>query len=298
MTSAALRAGYHVLVEKPAAGSVEQVNEMIAARDATGLQCAVGFQQIYSPVIQSLKRRVATGRLGRVRRIRMMALWPRTPAYYARNGWAGRLYCDGQPVFDSPFNNALAHQIMNMLYLATPQPGRAAYATHVEAELYRAYDIESFDTGCMRAVTEDGVELFFAATHACQATVDPKMELEAENAMVHWQLNGDAHIAYADGQTEVIARAEDRIPMFKNVIDAVDGNAPGPLCTLEIARAQVACTRSIHAATSIRSVPDYLVSEVEGGQRVIHGVENAIRQAFDHGSLFSELGVPFARALR
>src|SRR5688572_1839190 len=46
-TEAALNAGKAVLCEKPAAGCVDDVDRMIAARDRTGLPVAIGFQDMY-----------------------------------------------------------------------------------------------------------------------------------------------------------------------------------------------------------------------------------------------------------
>jgi predicted dehydrogenase len=292
MSIAAFEAGYHVLVEKPVAGSLAEVDTMIAARKASARQCAVGFQQLYSPAIQGLKQRICEGELGRVRQIRMLALWPRNPAYYARNRWAGKLFCEGRPVYDSPFNNALAHQIMNMLYLASPELNRAASPAQVQADLYRAYDIESFDTGCMRLRTDGDVEIFFAASHACATTVQPLMELEAEKATVSWQYDGDATVVYRDGTTETIAQDDTRAHMFDNVLAAVSGRAPQPLCTLEIGRTHVACIEAIHRSTSIATVRDEFVSQGQDGQRAIAGIEQATRQAFESARLFSELDVP------
>ena len=42
-------------------------------------------------------------------------------------------------------------------------------------------------------------------------------------------------------------------------------------------------------------VPAEYVSEIEEGQRVIAGIEEAARRSWATGALFSELGVPFAR---
>ena len=297
MAVAALQAGYHVLVEKPLAGSLNEADQIIAARDASGKQCAVGFQQIYSPLYRTLKRYVVDGKLGRVHRIAVTALWPRSPQYYTRNDWAGKLFSDGRPVYDSPFNNALAHQIMNMLYLACPEPYQAAAVTKIEAELYRAYGIESFDTGCMRAHTSEGVEIIFAATHACDMNVDPVMRLEAEHARVDWQIGQSAIISYANDRTETVPEDMPRRHMIRNIADMVTGIVPAPWCTPEIARAHIVCIEALHQATSIRTVSDQFVSEIEDGQRVIADIHSAVRRVFETGKLFSELDVTFARAL-
>lgn len=296
MTITALEAGYHVLVEKPVAATTADVERMIAARDASGQVCAVGFQQIYSAVIQGLKRRIVEGQLGPVQRIAIMALWPRNPTYYARNSWAGKLYCDGQPVYDSPFNNALAHQIMNMLYLASAKAQQTAQPARTEADLLRAYDIESFDTGCLRVQTDTGIEVTFAASHACATNVDPVMRLEAEKATVHCQLEVGATIDYADGTAETIVQDDCRKSMFDNLIDVLNGTAVQPLCTLEIARAHIACIEAMHRGSRIVPVPPGFVHEAERGQRVIAGIDQAIEQAFTTGQLFSELRAPFMPA--
>jgi predicted dehydrogenase len=295
MAIAALHAGYHVLVEKPVAGSLAEVDDMIVARQESSHQCAVGFQQLYSPVFQALKEFIVTGRLGHVRRIAIAALWPRPRAYYARNEWAGKLFCEGHPVYDSPFNNALAHQIMNMLYLASPEQGQAASVQQVEAELYRAYDIESFDTGCMRAWTGDGVEILFAATHACSELMDPVMHLEAERAQVDWTIGGDATVTYADGSTERVRESSPRASMAENVADMALGRVARPHCTLEIGRAHVACIAALHRAASIQDLKPTHVTENDQGQRMIAGVEDAVHTFFHTGELFAEQNAPFAQ---
>ena len=293
MAIAALQAGYHVFLEKPVAGSLTEVDQIIAARDASGRQCAVGFQILYSRVIQTLKRYIVEGKLGRVQSMRILALWPRPPAYYARNSWAAKLHVEGRPVYDSPFNNALAHQIMNMLYLASTEPGQAAYAVRTEAELYRAYDIESFDTGCLRAHTQEGIEVFFCASHACDVEVNPLFQLVAEGATVLSRLDGGTTITYAGGTEEAIEWGDFRMDMFANVLDAVSGAIPAPICTLEVARTHAACIEALHRVAQTVDVPAEYVSVGEGGQRVISGLSGAARRAWETGKLFSELGVPF-----
>jgi predicted dehydrogenase len=291
---AALEAGYHVFLEKPIAGSLAEVDQIIAARDASGRQVAVGFQILYSHVIQTLKRYIVKGRLGRVESLRIMALWPRTPAYYGRNSWAGKLTMDGRPVYDSPFNNALAHQIMNMLYLASPAPDQAAHPSELEADLFRAYPIESFDTGSMRVRTDTGVEVVFVASHACPNNIDPVLQLQAEKAKARFNLDGNASIQYEDGREEGIEWGDFRMDMFENVLQAIRGEAPGPICTLEVGRTHVECIDALHRRANIRDVPSEYVSEGEEGQRIIAGVEEAAKQVLATGKLFSELGIRFA----
>ncbi|MBO1911895.1 Gfo/Idh/MocA family oxidoreductase, partial [Microvirga sp. 3-52] len=62
----ALRAGKHVLVEKPLAVTLEQGIEMVQVANETGKMLSVGFQPRYDPNMQHVKRIVQSGELGDV----------------------------------------------------------------------------------------------------------------------------------------------------------------------------------------------------------------------------------------
>lgn len=64
LTLAALAAGRHVLVEKPAFPRLEDYEQVIAARDAAGLVVAVGENDHYKPLAVTLRRLLAEGVVG------------------------------------------------------------------------------------------------------------------------------------------------------------------------------------------------------------------------------------------
>jgi predicted dehydrogenase len=64
LTMAALRAGKHVLVEKPIASSYEQGAEMVAEAEARGLVLMVDHTFCYTPVVQKIRELVRDGVLG------------------------------------------------------------------------------------------------------------------------------------------------------------------------------------------------------------------------------------------
>lgn len=72
----ALRAGAHVLVEKPIAATREEALEMIASANAAGRMLSVGHIERFNPVIRELKRRLDDGELGRVFQISATRLGP------------------------------------------------------------------------------------------------------------------------------------------------------------------------------------------------------------------------------
>jgi predicted dehydrogenase len=70
VTQAALEAGKHVMVEKPAARTVAEVERLIAAKQARGLRVRVGFNHRYHPALQKAHEIVAGGALGRLMFVR------------------------------------------------------------------------------------------------------------------------------------------------------------------------------------------------------------------------------------
>lgn len=63
---ASLHAGKHVLVEKPLANEISQIEEMAALATSKGLQCMPAHNYIYSPDMYRLKKNIDRGNLGRI----------------------------------------------------------------------------------------------------------------------------------------------------------------------------------------------------------------------------------------
>jgi predicted dehydrogenase len=64
VTQEALNAGKHVLVEKPAARNVAELEPLIAAASAKGVRVRVGFNHRYHPALQKAREIVDSGGLG------------------------------------------------------------------------------------------------------------------------------------------------------------------------------------------------------------------------------------------
>lgn len=71
---AALKAGCHVLVEKPLAMDAEEGQAMLDAAEAAGRHLVIAFQWRYHPKAQFLHRAVADGHFGRIMYMRCSAL--------------------------------------------------------------------------------------------------------------------------------------------------------------------------------------------------------------------------------
>ena len=74
VTVAALRAGKHVMCEKPMAVTGEEAREMLAAAEASGRQLSVGYQYRWRQDSQFLRNVVDEGRLGEIYHARAHAV--------------------------------------------------------------------------------------------------------------------------------------------------------------------------------------------------------------------------------
>jgi predicted dehydrogenase len=96
MTVAALRAGKHVICEKPPDVTVEKVDQMIAAARETGQKLQIIFQSRFHPLYQRVREAVQSGRLGPLAGVHGAVHWYRAQSYYdGQGGWRGTWQWDG-----------------------------------------------------------------------------------------------------------------------------------------------------------------------------------------------------------
>jgi predicted dehydrogenase len=274
---------------------------MLEAVRRSGRMCGLGFQAIYSDSINFIKARIASGALGEVRRLRSWAFWPRPDRYYDRNDWAGRLKVGQAWVLDGPSNNALGHEIANMLYLASPRPGEFARPRAVRAELYHARDVSSEDTSAIEILTAEGPTAYFLTSHATGgAHTGPWIEVECTRARVQWQFDGKTTITYDDGRTESSGDAvRPAVAALANFTQAVRaGDASLLKCDLKMGRNfTLAINGAFESSGRVHLVPSRWVGRTGSGgdaRLVIEGIDEAIARCGREGRLFSDIGVPWA----
>jgi len=288
----ALSRGSHALAEKPAAAVTEDVDAMIEARERARRFVAVGFQWSFAKSILDLKRDILAGRFGAPLSGRSLTLWPRTETYYRRNDWAGRKRDPaGRWILDSPANNAMAHDLHNMLFLLGPQPDRSAEPADVSARLARANAIETFDTVAARIRTAEEVELLFLASHAVaeDESVEPRFVLEFEDATVSFP--GEAAPITARSRDGRVVEypspnATPQVAKLWTCIDAVAGDATIP-CGLETARPHTACIEAIEeSGTTTYVFPEGSVrlKDTPGGRlHWVPGLAASLEESYETG---------------
>jgi predicted dehydrogenase len=297
MARAALGRGLWVYLEKPPVPLIQQLEDLIAL-DARR-RIAVGFQMINSDSVRQLKRWRLEGALGAVRSIRVCVAWPRLTHYYQRASWAGRLTLGDEPVFDGPATNANSHHVHTIMFLAGETMDAFAVPDTVEAELYRARPIQSYDVGCLRGTFDGGIEFSCAVAHATEQMVPYRIELIGTN--------GRAWIADNGKQT-----GNDRglpnppqpesnlfLESYRGFALYADGQRPRPYTYLADTRGYVLATNgallSSDGIHDISSAHWRVYGQGDDSGYDVQGLVEWIAQTGQTGALFSEMGVPWAK---
>lgn len=242
----AFSAGSHVLVEKPIATCVADAKRMKDAALAGGRKLFVGFQDIYLKANRQLKRELARRIYGKVSAISFLGLWPRTVGYYSRNAWAGREKLGEWLINDTPVSNAFAHFLNLCLFFAGHDEPASAATLEVEAELFRANDIETFDTAALRIRTDAGIPVHFFCTHASEEEAVPTIRIKSESATILWKFEDGIYLN-SGGQEEfrkLPAGMDTRIPMLRNIVAALHAEQ-ADICTPDIAIAPLAVSERL-----------------------------------------------------
>ncbi len=296
MTLAAFERGLHVFLEKPPAVTIQDLRAMVASQERHDRYCAVGYHDVSRPGIIALKHRLCEGVIGSVTAIRAEARWCRGADYYRRNNWAGKTRLDGAFVLDGPMNNACGHVLNLAAYLAADEPYEFARPLQVQAELYRANDIEGEDTDCLRATMDNGVEVCVHLTQ-CASKNHPRC----------WDILGEdgaARFHDEDGVDlpgeHIDCREEERgtTTLLRRLVEVVLGSDEPLLMPLAEAEGHILMSNAAYESSrSIHDIPgEHTHQDVREGVpfTLISGIEDAMLAAAAEGKLLSECGVPWA----
>jgi len=303
MASACIEHGLFVLLEKPPAPLIGQLDKLIGLDRE--VRVAINFQNVHLPALQRIRRSIVDGKLGKLTEIRIVAGWPRGDSYYARAKWAGRLTLDGEPVFDGPATNALAHQIHNAMYLAAlAEPGGGPFAEPIEiqGELYRARRIESYDVASLRGWFGSGVTFTATLAHAVRENLPFKVEARGTAGWA--RLSGDGRVFESSIPEEKI-EPETPFPdlvleVYKQFLDSIRGGQTALLTRLRDARGYVLATNGMWLSSGgIHDIDSQWLRphQTDGGAVIeVLGLSDRLNEGFAAGKLLSELDTPWARS--
>ena len=298
----AMEKGSHVLCEKPVTADIQELHEMIETRDRTEKMLAVGFNWSFTNSVQELKQDILAGKFGKPKRMKALVLWPRNADYYQRSAWAGKQFGpNGEKILDSVLSNATAHFLHHLFYLNGDSISTSTKIKQLQAELYRANPIETFDTCAVHIQTTNDVEILYLASHAVENEYKPQYMLEFENATIAYHPNdeGDEIIArWKNGDTKIY-KSPERIHLRKldRMVEAVQQNTDQVLCGPEAAGTHVYTIDGIHQSVDpIPSFPDEFIQYDEDRKlTTVTGLEEALKICYQQFNMPTTLGYDWAK---
>jgi predicted dehydrogenase len=166
-----IAAGKHVLIEKPPAMSLREVNRMMPASRDAGVKVGVVLQCRTRRSIQAMRKAVGEGRFGKLLHADMYMKWFRAAEYYRLAEWRGQRRSGSGVTIAQAF-----HYIDLLQYLAGPVKrvqARMSNLAHPGVELE--------DTLLAFTEFENGARGVVQASTALWPGTDIRIELNGEN---------------------------------------------------------------------------------------------------------------------
>ena len=227
---AALRAGAHVVVEKPPAPSLDELDRMREAARAADRQLAVVFQQRTGTAAAHVRRLLQSGALGRPLLAQCQTLWYRDADYFAVP-WRGKWETEGG-------GTTLGHAIHQLDLLAFLLGDWA----RVEGRLWRLdRETQTEDTSTATVVFDSG-----AVAQVVSSTVSPReissIRIDTQKATVtvdhlyghgheNWSITPAPHVTAQESANWALPAVEERSdhgPLLRDVFDALLAGQPLP----------------------------------------------------------------------
>lgn len=237
--TAVIRAGKHVVVEKPLEVTSARARALIAEADTAGVTLSTIFNSRFGDANAFVRRAVAEGRLGRLVQCDAYVKWFRDQAYYDSADWRGTVRLDG----GGALMNQAIHHLDLLLWIAGPVREVFAYAdtlTHegleVEDTLVAVLRYECGALGHISAATS----LWPGRPKLLQVHGEDGVAIIEDDVLVDWRTRagGDAErdevLARYGGQVSggaadpTAISFENHRRQYRDVFDALErGRTPG-----------------------------------------------------------------------
>jgi UDP-N-acetyl-2-amino-2-deoxyglucuronate dehydrogenase len=178
-TLAALKAGKHVLVEKPMALSVADADAMIALSKEKNLALGIALQRRTAPEFKKVRSAIDQGALGKITLGSISIPYLRTQAYYDSAAWRGTWALDGGGVL---MNQGIHLLDILLWYMGDP----------IEVHAYtntQRYNIEVEDTLSASLRFANGALASIIATTTAEPGFPHRVEVYGEKGGV--QIEGE-----------------------------------------------------------------------------------------------------------
>lgn len=202
----AMKAGKHVLVEKPVAINVSEAEEMAKVAKANNKKLSVCFQNRYNSTYLKVKQIIDEGRLGAIKGIKGLVTWYRNEEYYTNSLWRGKWKTEGGGVL---INQAI-HTLDFMQYIAGPVKRLKG---NVDTRLLKNV-IEVEDTADVTLQFESGAVGIFFATNSFTRNSSVDIEIHCEKGVL--RINEEELVMDYNGKKEYITRENNVSNKYKD----------------------------------------------------------------------------------
>ncbi len=199
MSIEALKAGKHVLTEKPMATTIEDAKKMIEEADKSKATLNVIFQNRYNASSVAIQNMLETGELGKFICARASVCWHREVPYYTESGWRGSLETEGggtlinQSIHTLDLLSFLGGPIMRVLGHISTDLLRDSI--EVEDNCHAVFEYESGAKGVLHCTNNYGID------------APIMLELVFENAT--YQLHAEKLFKVVDGVPTLVVEGQD-----------------------------------------------------------------------------------------
>jgi predicted dehydrogenase len=285
--------GADVLLEKPPAPSFAEYRRLATGLAASGRACQIGFQSLGSHALSAVRTLIEDGAVGELRGIGAAGNWVREEDYFTRAAWSGRRTLAGTDVVDGVLTNPLAHAVATAL--ALDGSSREQDVTAIRTELFRAHDIESDDTSCVRIRTGRGTRIVVAATLCAATAAEPYVVVHGSTGRITLWYKQDRVLLQRAGHGPD-ERVFGRTDLLENLLAHRADGAP-LLVPPQATGAFMRVVEAVRTASDPAPVLGRYWRAVPGERshrRVVQGVDDLVTAAAERLETFTELGAPWA----
>ncbi len=260
----ALRAGKHVLVEKPLALSTEEAERLLLTARECDRVLSVVSQHRYDPLVTGTAEWLKSGLLGRLLYVRSCLEASREESYYADSYWRGTWAGEG--------GSALVNQGYHCLDVTQAICGELTVVAAMgrAGELFNAMETE--DTICA-LLSAGPVPVSFNVTVGSTVTWRTRLEFVGTQGTVELDLDHPGRLHRATGNPELERRAAE----------------------LDLATGEVAPGTDYYGISHRRQAADF-ASAIASGTAMSAGAEAGLAMVRLLGSLYGGAGLSRPRA--
>lgn len=295
-----IKAGFDICIEKPPVAVVQQYDDLLKELRNNNCKAAIGFQYLYSPLVQQIKSDICNHKYGKVLKVRSFGAWIRYDWYYNLTEWGGNMKFEGKWVLDGSISNPLAHMLANSLYFASDEPLKMATPKTIEAQMYRAHKINAEDTSSIRIITADNVEVISNATLCPNEDSEIETVVECEYADIIYTDFDHCRVEWKNGKIEDFAEpCEQRVYMLESIAQSIKENKPFKSDLTNCRAFTLAVNCAYESSKGIHTIDDIYIERIKQDdtiKTVISSIDTDIRTAHENGRLFSECHLPWSVA--